>query len=355
MLTYKLQDRVYRIKSGVQFSFPNDVEIQLSLAPREAFGMESGQLNFMLDGRDISMYLNANTGRWRFLCKPPLKPLSHEFKWKNEINVSLSGNHIVVVQSIKNFKKLDELVISLHYLIPMLLALYYPEAPYVERTSGKVGDVEFGWEMQHAASFKRKVNCDDLVGYIELCFTNLPFFEDLRYIRFAAALHYYHVTRRLVVTGNSPYEFMAEIILNLNKILEVLFGPRRDSVREELKKLGYSSEDIEIRFIPLMILRNEFDVGHAFLSVIDTDVLKELYSYLNFLEEDFCELLQRILRRMNDGSYVFDELHDLSIKQKKKKIIDSLLISFRKRSRSDLKKYPNRLYEIVGNMQANIS
>lgn len=355
MLTYKLQDRVYRIKGGVRFSFPNDVKIQLTLAPREAFGIESSPLNFVLDGRDISMYLNANTGRWSFLSKPPLQALSKEFKWKNDTNVSLSGNLITVLQGIENFKKLDELVVSLHYLIPMLLALYYPEAPYVKRTAGKVGDVEFGWEMQHVSSFTRKVSADDLVGYIEKCFKYLPFFEDLRYTRFAAALHYYHVARRLVVTGNSPHEFMAEIILNLNKILEVLFGPRRDSVREELKKLGYSSEDIEIRFIPLMILRNEFDVGHAFLSVIDTDVLKELYSYLNFLEEDFCELLQRILRRMNDGSYVFDEVHDLSIKQKKKKIIDDLLISFRKRSCSDLKKYPNRLYEIAGNMQANKS
>ena len=186
-------------------------------------------------------------------------------------------------------------------------------------------------------------------------FTNLALFENLRYARFSAALHYYHVARRLVVAGNGAHEFMAEIILNLNKVLEVLFGPRRDSVREELTKLGYSSEDIEIRFIPLMILRNEFDVGHAFLSVIDREVLKELYSYLEFMEEDFCELLQRLLRRMNDGSYVLYEEHDPSIKQKKKKIMDDLLASFRKRSRGDLKEYPNRLYEIVGNMQINKS
>ncbi len=53
---------------------------------------------------------------------------------------------------------------------------------------------------------------------------------------------------------------MSEIILNYNKILEVLFGQRRDKIRDGLSSLGYSPDDIEDKYIPINILRNQIDV-----------------------------------------------------------------------------------------------
>ena len=61
--------------------------------------------------------------------------------------------------------------------------------------------------------------------------------------RLAAALSYYYTAKRLIEAGNSPFEFMAEAILNYSKILEIMFVHSKDTmtdVRNELLKFGYS-------------------------------------------------------------------------------------------------------------------
>ena len=54
--------------------------------------------------------------------------------------------------------------------------------------------------------------------------------------RIIAALKYYYTACRLSRVGNSPWEFMSEIILNFCKVLESLFPASRDTVREGLVK-----------------------------------------------------------------------------------------------------------------------
>jgi hypothetical protein len=49
-------------------------------------------------------------------------------------------------------------------------------------------------------------------------------------------------------------------------VLEILFAHSDktiDAVRQELPKFGYTGQEIEENFTPIMILRNHFDVGHV--------------------------------------------------------------------------------------------
>ncbi|GAI74481.1 unnamed protein product, partial [marine sediment metagenome] len=152
-------------------------------------------------------------------------------------------------------------------------------------------------------------------------------FERLRFERWQynqrliAALGYFHTACRLIAAGNSPWEFMAEAILNLSKVLEILFvksDKSMDDVREGLKDLGYSIDDIERDFIPIMVLRSYFDVAHPSISLFDPKELQVMYKYLADVEHRFRDLLKGIIDGVCGGTYTVLEDPDLTPDQDKR-------------------------------------
>jgi hypothetical protein len=123
-------------------------------------------------------------------------------------------------------------------------------------------------------------------------------------VRLLAALNYFHVGCRLLAVGYTAFEFMAEAILNFAKVLDVLFiscgEVSRDEVRNDLTALGYSQDAIERDFIPVMLLRNEFDIAHVALTVPTTEQLDTLHRYTEKAEGAFRELLRRILTKVEE-------------------------------------------------------
>ena len=51
-------------------------------------------------------------------------------------------------------------------------------------------------------------------------------------------------------------------------------------MRKGLSELGYSNDEIELNFIPVMILRNHFDVGHVTISMFKQKELNALHDYI---------------------------------------------------------------------------
>jgi hypothetical protein len=99
----------------------------------------------------------------------------------------------------------------------------------------------------------------------------------------------------------SPREFVAESLLNLSKVLEVVYGPRHDDVRAALGGLGFDAAQIERDFIPVMILRNSLDVGHPSLALLTRRQLETLHRYADRAEGVFRGLLQRIVAAAEVG------------------------------------------------------
>lgn len=124
--------------------------------------------------------------------------------------------------------------------------------------------------------------------------------------RLAAGLHYFHVACRLAREGCTAGEFVAEVLLNLAKTLEVLFPPSgdghtRDAVRSGLRSLGFSGAQIECDFIPAMVLRNEIDVGHVELGLFTMDQLKTIHAYTERSECAFRDMFEILLTRVESG------------------------------------------------------
>jgi hypothetical protein len=97
---------------------------------------------------------------------------------------------------------------------------------------------------------------------------------------------------------------MAEALLNLAKSLQSLFGQVRDDIRAGIDKLNcFSNAEIEGKFLPAMVLRDQFDVAHVSLSMLDREQLRTLHDYTDLAEDSFRMLLKTILTRVESGEY----------------------------------------------------
>jgi hypothetical protein len=122
--------------------------------------------------------------------------------------------------------------------------------------------------------------------------------------RLLAALHYLHMAQRLGAAGASEWEFMTDVILNYSKVLEALFTSRRDTLRKQLRMLGYSKEQIEGLYIPVFLLRSQLDVAHVRLRQFDPESLDGIYRFLPALGVAMRELMKRVLKSTMKGTFV---------------------------------------------------
>jgi hypothetical protein len=178
------------------------------------------------------------------------------------------------------------------------------DSPFITVVCGKVGGTAFGWELDKT-TFEIQITSKerqeaDLSEALELYGSTLGSDN----YRIHAALGYFHKACRLLAAGNGPWEFMSETILNLTKSLEILFGApvegaaisgSRDRIRAGLKSVGVDSELIEKVFVPVAILRNEFDVGHGRLALHNMNDLQLIYRLVITAEQQFRKLFQRIV------------------------------------------------------------
>ena len=199
---------------------------------------------------------------------------------------------------------LADLLAAVFYAFPAVVNLYLPDAPFPTHAWGQVGAAEFNWifeptEVRASCTVTSKENQEHLIT------------DSWRYVatvaqsrRLIGALYYYHVACRLLAVGHNRFEFMAEVLLNLAKSLQSLFGQSRDNVRAGIEQLNcYTNAEVEGKFLPAMVLRDEFDVAHVTLSMLESEQLRILHDYTNLAEDSFRELLKTVLTRVGSGEY----------------------------------------------------
>ena len=330
MLTYQLQDRVLRIESEGSLEFPNSVIIEMKLGPPQAFGTSDEPSRLAILGSTARMFWNANTGRTQIQSKPPLKPLNVEIRTPEQ-RLTLSGDLLTYEATCQDLSELHGILQAFLYVFPSLLNVRFADPPYVQYVQGHVGGGRFRWEHREARGQFAPKTQDEIERHVADSFERLDLMAGVTNRRLAAGLHYFHMASRLSVAGISQWEFMAESILNLSKTLEILFGTSRDAVREQLLSLGYSHEEIEGDFIPVMILRNHFDIGHPRLATFKQDQLQILYQYLTQIEDRFRDLFNRLFCRIAEGTYVLNQIGDLRLDFQEQKAFDRLVETMKRR------------------------
>ena len=303
MLTYQLRERSFLLEEGGTLDFPNTVYIEFLFCPTEALGKHSGKGRTVLRGSRAGIWYDANTGRGYVDSEPPLKPLNVTIK-KPNTTIRLRGNRLHIRTYCESVDALVNLIDAVYYGFPPVLNLDFAESPIIKRVKGKVGKTMFCWAQKRKEGGFQVTDQELQEEKIISAWLNMELLNTHPARRkILAALQHFYVACQLSEAGNSPSSFMAEVILNYSKTLEVLFPPKgdgntRDAVRIGLPKLAYSQDEIERDFIPIMLLRNEIDVGHTKLSLFNRNQLNILHEYTDAAEGHFRSMLGRLFDRL---------------------------------------------------------
>jgi hypothetical protein len=335
MITYQLHTRIFQIEDGGQFVFPNKCQLELKLGPGTTFGTEDAPSRTLVRAREATVLINSNTGRWIAQSRPPLERLEVILESPDSC-FCLDGDRLTYDFNCANIEQLEGTLTAFKWVLPPLLNLDFSDPPIVEHARGRVGQTPFRWE--HKADewriHMRIVTADRLEKHVVFAFETLPLFNGTANRRLAAALSYFHVAARLNVCGDSPWEFMAETILNYAKCLDILFvtsDNTREDLRKGLRELGYEDEEIEGDFVPITILRSWIDIAHPRVAIYKSTDLQVLYRYMTLAEGRFRDLLRRVIDKVQDGTFSLPQAEDLSLDCSERKGMDRLVEKMKSR------------------------
>ncbi len=337
MLTYQLHTRALKLKEGKKLVFPAKVVLELEFAPGTAFGTEDKPSRTLVRGHEATITINANTGRWVGQSKPPLDPIDVTVSYPDS-EYKLQGSTFTYEFQCADIAELEGTLIVMKWVYPTLLNLGFSDPPVVLSVGGRVGDVKFEWihRREEWRIQMQPITLEGLEQHAADSFEKLPLFNGYQNRRLAAALSYFHAAVRLNVCGDSPWEFMAETVLNYAKTLDILFvtsEDSRDDIRRELKVLGYTADEAEGDFVPLLILRSFVDVAHPKVSLFRIEDLKVLYRYVAQSENRMRDLLRRVVERVSKGEYSFPEERDLRLSDKDRSGMNELVATMNSRLR----------------------
>ncbi|MBD3293609.1 MAG: hypothetical protein GF393_11850 [Armatimonadia bacterium] len=244
--------------------------------------------------------------------------------------VVLSGNRLRIEAHFETLNALDEVVQSVYFAIPMLLTVEFADPVYVERVGGTIGGVPFRWELDDWRMDFHMTTPELQEHRVLASWERFEVLSKPGNRRVVAALHYFHVSCRLIRAGNTPWEFMSEAILNFSKVLEVLFPPQTgdgktiNAARAGLSALGVSETDADRCFIPAMCLRNQIDSAHVDLSLFTRQQLATLHAYTQVAEDAFRGLLRELLAKSQRGEYVPTQSREPSVRSEAAAIIERI-------------------------------
>lgn len=288
------QDRVhtYGTSDPETPTFPAEVSVSLTFAPASAFTIGGGDRTVPF-GESFTAEPDMATGRTRLTCRQPTSALAWE-SGECDRPARFDGDTLSLSFSCTDAVEFEAGVERLVELLPPLLSVGFADPVYVSRVHGRIGTYAFERRYAYFGGYAEGSSIPHSQAKLDAAWRRLPFMDRARHPRVAAALAYLHRARRLRDAGATPWEFGGEILLNLSKMLEVLFGETRDNARTGLRVLGYD-EEIERDFLPVMRLRPLLDVAHVRLASLTEHQLRVVHGYCDIALEAFRALGARVL------------------------------------------------------------
>ncbi len=265
--------------------FPANVEINAELVPEELFGLKdlSGQLSLHPQGAKVSLTTDLFAGGIRATSAHRLPQPDCEAPFF-DLRFRLKGNIATVFGSLASDSVLPRAIHIVAAHLPGLLASALMAPVDIRDMFGNVGNAYFSVEVK--GTFERVVRVDSPDRAVP------PFLSDMSGLkadgadRILAAQRYLNQSLWLAYAARHPQQFAAERLLNLHKVLEVLY-PHSGEVnllRAALSKLGLRTEVIEL-FASVVYIRNQVDVGHPKVALLSEADFTTFHQFLGFATE----------------------------------------------------------------------
>jgi len=310
MLTYQKRERILMGSVAAPLPFPNEGNVNFTLAPGGggggSFGAGGLSGRLALVGVELSLAPQVNTGRYAHTTAQYMDSISIGSA-VDDVSVQVEGNVVSVRRTFRSEDELLDLIESVNFGLPAAMSPQFVDAPVVVAVTGSVGGIEFTWAYTNYPVILDITTKEIQEQHFLESWERLERLLPAENRRLFAALNYFHIACRLALVGASPWEFTGEIVMNLSKVLEVLFPapPNKtiEAAKAGLQKLGYSPNDIAKWYVPIIALRNKVDVGHVSLANLSQEQLTQIHDYVAHVEQAFRQLLLLVTDRVATGTF----------------------------------------------------
>jgi hypothetical protein len=280
-----------------------ELMIQCAFEPLQSFGGTDVPGAVARGSASPTIRWHPSNGRLTVENEIPLQSISRTVD-DGDISITVDGCNTTTVAYCDNRGEVEEML-SMHFsLLPLTLSTEFSEPVTLSSIRGSWENVEFDLRYETFISDFETTDEARQEQRFEEAWNHVGGLLEPSNLRLVRALEYFHTASRLGRVGNTPWEFAAEIILNLCKSLECLFAAgSRDEVRSGLTHFGISDDEIERVFMPAVALRSALDVAHVSLASFGADDLKVLHHYCASMETPFRNLFRQVLERCAAGTF----------------------------------------------------
>ena len=310
---WKLRRLLVGDGASIPVVWPAEIDLTFRLTPGDIFGVPgagtprstmTGETKFSIDGE---------TGKLVVLETGPLPTFRLDGTFKDG-SLIFVGNEAVLKASAVSEQHLESLMNWASVLLTQFLTVQVGSFVDIASVKGTVAGHPVA-ALYPAESYSILLASVDAALREERIRSALqgPSVDNPSYPRFVASTRYFHHALRLIApteVNYVPYSAHAEVLLNLAKSIEILFSaPTRDALRGRLRELGYSDEQIESQIVPILLVRNEIDVGHPTSGQATPEDVATLRRFVDRSLQNVAAILQNVWRHIFLNQSFLDPLH----------------------------------------------
>jgi hypothetical protein len=244
--------------------------------------------------------MNANDGSGEIECDDFLSPARLGPYERGPYSLTVHGDIMSVAASVDSPDDVIKLGYLVEYTIAPLLSVHNSVYVSVDELTGSIGETvairlelgQFGHAMAISTNDHRK-------ACVEAALQPLPVGSE----RLIVSCIYFQHAERLGSGSETriPYLNASEIVLNLAKCLQVLFGESRTSIREGCRSFGLTEAETEQAIIPILLFRDTLDGAHATITPASQEMLETMREFVGRATHNTRALLVRVQAKLSRG------------------------------------------------------
>ena len=314
MTYFLLQHRYLHSVNEAQLSFPGTLVARIKFGPDDAFGVPGALLRTTAKRATPARVLwNANeaTSTWE---GDLIDALNAELRLGN-LSANWNGNELTVAAEVNSQDEANELVGSANQLLPAFLSLRLRVFVWIKEFLVEIGTCRFRLE---TASHRYGITIATTENNQEEAIQAIRDWVGQRRdsLRIVMATYYFRHAIRLAVLEPDRQSMAAEVILNLAKAIEIVFSSDRERLRAKAKEWGFDSDFIERKVVPILLIRNQLDVGHAASAPLSSTQHQAILDFTDRALTHIHTLISRLVEMSQSGPVGFDPVSESMDKDK---------------------------------------
>jgi hypothetical protein len=233
------------------------------------------------------------------------------------VAVKVQGNTLVIRGYVTSLENAYAWLTWMNALFPVLMSLKFSVFVWIKTFEARIGEGRYRLDSSTLRYTITTSTVEERIAEVKSSIEDWLGCRHERHHRMYSAFYYLRHAQRLAVLQPCSESMVGEVILNLAKSLEVVFGSaQRDVIRDKARQWGIHASEVETFIVPLVLLRNEMDVAHVGIEPLTPAQRQILLDFMGAAMIYIRGLLQRIFQGASAGSVQLDPVpssnHDRS-------------------------------------------